>query len=314
MQSCILAVVRTRTTPLAVLCALGAVSIVHAQTSPTPAITTAAAPTATPPATTVEPAPTPPACVTLQGGTFTMGARDGDGEPEERPQHNAFVAPFCIERTEVTVAAYRACVDAGRCLPPGQHRPMRGDDHALCNWGRPGFDDHPVNCVNAAQAMAYCAWRGGNLPSEEQWEFAARGHSSRRFPWGNAPPTPGHANLCGTECGTQARQLGLVWTEGMRTWRDPWPGTAPVTALPAAGNTPEGLAGMAGNVWEWTRTPWTLYSDGHGYQGPDPNRRVIRGGGWSRGALTAARVTVREWRGVSYDGIVVGFRCVYDPR
>ncbi len=264
--------------------------------------------------------PSPPAarCVPIAGGTFTMGSPAGDGNGDERPEHAVTVAPFCIDRTEVTVAEYRACVDAGRCQTPGQYRRARGDDHTLCNWGRPGHDDHPLNCVDATMAEAFCAWRGGHLPTEDQWEFAARGSAGRRFPWGNALPTPRSGNLCGAECSSYTRLLGLAWGAGIPGWRDAWTATAPASSLPAAGSTPEGVVGMAGNVWEWTSTPWGPYTARNGdatvYASADPNRRVIRGGGWSSGGVTAARAAGREWRGVTYIGIVVGFRCVDDAR
>ncbi len=226
-------------------------------------------------------------CVELAGGTFLMGAPTGEGSDQERPQHRVTVSPFCIDRTEVTVGAYRACRAAGACEEPIAYSMPSDQWRRDCNRGREGIEGHPINCVTLAQAERFCTWRypqGGDLPTEDQWEFAARGTANRRYPWGNIPdPSPSNCNL---------------------TYPDRWPTTAPVGELPVSGDTPEGLIGMAGNVWELTRTRYVSYREDAG----SATRRhpyVARGGGWGG---TEARSTVRStalvWSGST------GFRCV----
>ena len=106
------------------------------------------------------------------------------GEPNQnytpsQPDHDFHVSAFCVDETEVTVAAYATC-PSGTCSRPGTV--------ANCNWGVSGRDQHPVTCVDWSQSRAYCQWRGGDLPTEAQWEFAARGTEARTFPWGESAP------------------------------------------------------------------------------------------------------------------------------
>lgn len=276
-------------------------------------------------AAVVPPPPPPPppprvteGCVQLAGGTFTMGSPVGEGEDDERPQHTVTVAGFCIDRTEVTVGAYRACVAAGRCAAPTAYDARPGRWQVFCHWGRSGVEGHPINCVTQPQAEAYCAWRGGHLPTEDQWEFAARGAAGRRYPWGDAPePSPQNSNLCGSECVTYAEALGRSST-GIAGWTDPWGGTAAVAELPRAGDTPDGLIGMAGNVWEWTRTPYGRYAARAGDATEDGGNagssRVVRGGAWVSLSPASARAAFR----IRYDTVseyeYVGFRCVTEGR
>ena len=115
----------------------------------------------------------------LPGGTFHFGCEPGDTEcyDHEKPGRTVTVAPMKMARTEVTVSAYRKCVDSGACTVPNS-------DRAPCNWGKSGRENHPVNCVDHAQATSFCRWIGGRLPTAEEWEFAAKGGQSRVYPWG----------------------------------------------------------------------------------------------------------------------------------
>ena len=117
--------------------------------------------------------------VPVKGGTFAMGSLDGD--EDERPVHDEHVAAFTIGRTEVTVAEYRKCIDSGACSAT----PVKAD----CNVSIEGRAAHPINCVTWDQASAFCAWAGGRLPSEREWEYAARGTDNRAYPWGLAKPS-----------------------------------------------------------------------------------------------------------------------------
>jgi len=153
----------------------------------------------------------------VPGGTFTMGAEAG-GEGDERPAHPVTLAGFWLERTEVTQAAYQACVDAQACPAP--------DAGILATFG--GLfkgPRKPVVGVSWFAARSYCTWRGRRLPREAEFERAVRGADGRRFPWGNDPPT------------RERTVFEANATEDV--------GTHPI------GRGPYGHDDLAGNVWEW---------------------------------------------------------------
>jgi len=169
----------------------------------------------------------------------------------------------------VTAAAYHACVLAGRCTPP-----RAGED---CTYGRQPH--HPINCVSFDQAKAYCSFVEKRLPSETEWELAARGPGLRRFPWGSEAPDD--RRLC---------------------WKQQ--GTCEVGSHPN-GNTPEGLEDLAGNVWEWTTSRYCPYDQ----PTCDDKRRTLRGGSWGSGEPTMVTSTVRHESDEENRGATVGFRC-----
>jgi len=181
--------------------------------------------------------------VLVPAGEFTMGCQDGvdnECEEDEKPQRQVNVPAFQIDKTEVTVEAYRQCVDAKRCTTPDTKR-------GSCNWGVSGREKHPINCVDWNQAEAFCAWAGKRLPTSAEWEKAARGTDGRVYPSGDAWDI------------TKANVY-----ESYDGYKD----TAPVGSFPA-GASPYGALDMAGNVWEWT-ADW--YRNGE--------TRLIRGGSW----------------------------------
>ena len=244
----------------------------------------ALAPTAS---ATVRPAPTPiavadGAMVKVPGGTFQMGSTDGDDD--EKPITAVTVAPFELDLTEVTVAAYARCVTAGKCSAP--------DTGMYCNWKKPGNEAHPINCVDWKQANDVCAFAGKRLPSEEEWELAARGTDGRRFPWKDGDPAD---QLCwngdGNDRGRGNRQ-----------------GTCPVASYPG-GASPFGALDMAGNVWEWTSSPYCPYTR----RDCGADKRVIRGGGWNNlvPAYVRAQDRTKEAPGSRPDNL--GVRCAKNP-
>ncbi len=158
-------------------------------------------------------------------------------------EYHREVATFAIDRHEVTTDQYARCVAAQACTPA-----KRGDH---CNARRVDRADHPINCVDRAQAEAYCGWAGGRLPTEAEWQRAAFGDGPERFfAWGKAKPDPSRANLCGSECTDQSPIMRLrVW--GPYEGTDPWPTTAPVGAV-KAGASAFGIEELGGNVREWT--------------------------------------------------------------
>jgi formylglycine-generating enzyme required for sulfatase activity len=235
--------------------------------------------------------------VAVAGASFTMG--DDGGRPAERPAHAVRVPAFSLARSETTTRDYRACVAAGACTEP---RFERGNDlvpPAYCTWLATDREDHPINCIDWAQARAFCTWAGGRLPTEAEWELAARGGSRPvAYPWGDAAPSceravmgvPPHFVGCGEE----------------RTF--------PVCSRPA-GNTLQGLCDMAGSLLEWVDDAGHdgyagAPADGTAWvDGDAPATRVARGGSlatWDPAFLTT---TVRFAFDPSVPRYVLGVRC-----
>jgi formylglycine-generating enzyme required for sulfatase activity len=248
----------------------------------------------------------PAGTVPVPGGTFIMGS--ADGKEQEKPPHQVKLSTFCIDKTEVTVADYRQCTKEKRgalqCTVP--------KTGGSCNWDKTDRDTHPINCVDWAQADAYCTWAGGSLPSEAQWEYAARGSKGVEYPWGEAPPGPSLLNACDSECAAAHAGFGTMY-EG----DDKWPETAPVGTYPA-GASPFGALDMAGNVWEWVADEYAPSYPAEGKSIPeDPkgpvtapeSRRVIRGGGWNVTVASWVRAASRSGFDVSARNTTVGFRC-----
>lgn len=247
----------------------------HATTPPVaaPSIAPAASPAPPPKPSTSALALDPHvAMLEIDGGGFKMGATDG--AYDEKPVHEVTTAGVLFDSTLVTAAQYQACVKAGLCTPAGNNDP-------LCNGAAPDRANHPINCVNFAQAKAYCAAVGKRLPNEEEWEMAAKGPAARKYPWGEAVPKS--SLLC---------------------WGRKNEGTCPVGAF-ASGATPQGLLDMAGNVWQWTSTPYCSYTN----QGCNEERRVTRGGSFATVDPLNVRTTTRMGQEQASAGASLGFRC-----
>ena len=233
--------------------------------------------------------------------TSPMGApaTDDDALPEDLPQHPVTVASFCMAMRETTVAEYSACYRAGNCTAA---RPTSSPE---CNMGVSGKEDHPINCVNFDQAATYCEAMGGRLPSEEEWERAARGATTRKYPWGSTAPTTADMNACDEECMKLALKIDMMFETS-----DGFAMTAPVGSFPK-GNTPEGLADMAGNVAEWTSGRDCPY----GEKTCTAEKRIVRGGGWNTG-FRESFTTWGRFAGARDPGEIssgVGFRCAMTP-
>lgn len=243
--------------------------------------------------------------VPISGGSFVMGNSAADANENEKPAHTVRVASFRIDRTEVTVQAYRACVTAGKCTPPDAYVSGKGNYRVFCNWDHPeSRDNHPVNCVDHRQAGAFCRWAGKRLPTEEEWEFAARGGGeARTYPWGDAFPTERHLNACGTECPANLVAKHFPGGHALYPASDGWPETSPVGSFPA-GATKQGVLDMAGNVWEWTASMYATYDGSHKEAKP-----VLRGGSWGGGDARTERTTNRFRLGESSRAQFLGFRC-----
>ncbi|MCA9519441.1 MAG: SUMF1/EgtB/PvdO family nonheme iron enzyme [Myxococcales bacterium] len=226
----------------------------------------------------------------VPSGAFLMGSPEGIGRADEHPQRSVTLAPFRIDRTEVRIGDYKACVKAGFCTDPE----MIGAGTFEKRYSDPGFADRPIQFVTWGQALTYCVWRGKRLPTEAEWEKAARGTDGRRFPWGDVDdPTLYYAGLD-----------SLV----------------PVESYPD-GKSPYGALNMLGNAPEWV-LDWydpTYYLNGSltDPEGPttvsDDQRdnRVIRGfWGLSESPYLARRMSYFELQIFSSTAPYgIGFRC-----
>lgn len=258
--------------------------------------------------------PCDPGMILIDGATFTMGR--ADGETDEGPAHEVTLSAYCIDRFEVTVDAYAA----HRTLPTAADRapglsPLQQEVwDASCNGRYADRSDSPVNCVDAQDGEFYCRARGARLPTEAEWEYAARGRSDDLYPWGNEPPGPWHANLCGTECFT-SDALPIVVNAAYPS-ADAWPQTAPIGAV-EDDESPFGVRDLGGNVMEWVSDLYNAYPPG---PVTNPRQTAGQGVGWvMRGAswLNSAphRLTVyARWSSVSMRRPDFGFRCAMTAR
>ena len=263
-------------------------------------------------------APPPTGRVRVMGGRFRMGSsptdmvralvlchreigesRCGDQDMSlllrsEASAHDVTLAPYAIDRTEVTVQAYARCVEAGPCAPAEYPR------------GDPRFDrpNLPVTYVRWDDAATYCGWANGRLPTEAEWEFAARGATRRDFPWGSIynPHLCNHGSLAQDESDATDGFVGL----------------SPVGSFPD-GKTPLGILDLAGNAAEWVADLYDVDQNGVSYSAQPQNNpkgppsgiaHVIRGGSFAEGGVfmrSAARQPMMLLRSSQ-----VGFRCAYD--
>jgi formylglycine-generating enzyme required for sulfatase activity len=223
---------------------------------------------------------------------------DSECEQDEKPGRVIFVPAFRIDRTEVSVDAFARCVSAGKCSSKGLEMPFSsGKEQAqyaeFCNWAKPGRGGHPVNCVDWTQAVAYCRFAGKRLPTDPEWEKAARGPDKRKYAWGN---DGFQVKLVANIADEAARRRSKEWTWAAPGYDDGFPGTAPVGSFPL-GASPFGALDMIGNVWEWTQ-------EGN----KDGDSHSLRGGSWNV-ATKVARVSFNNWDAVNSRLISAGFRC-----
>ncbi len=209
---------------------------------------------------------------------------------------------YCLDKTEVAVDAYAACVNAGHCSGPDAYDARPGQSKVFCNWKNAGRGTHPINCVDWNQARSYCAFAGKRLPTEEEWEWAARngdGDRGATYPWGEAEPDARLLNAYGAEGPPNAKSKGfstLDWKPVMYSGSDGFPETAPVGSFPAGDNR-WGVRDLAGNVWEWTAT------------NRDAQTRAVRGGGWTDHDALRVRAAFGNGAEPSLRAYDLGFRC-----
>jgi formylglycine-generating enzyme required for sulfatase activity len=232
---------------------------------------------------------------------------------DEMPPHTVELGAYYLYRTEVTVSQYRKfCQDTGRAMPP---EPVV-DGAGPWKWQ----DSHPIVNVTWNDAKAYATWAGADLPTEAEWERAARGGDQRTFPWGEVwPPPQGAGNFADASSNKSARTFGSVMGQSLafiEAYTDGVLFTAPAGA--SATNNPTGIADLAGNVREWC-ADW--YDAGYYKNAPKRNPagpttgvwRVVRGGSWYDGTAWCLRVANRgdyRYFPIGDRSCVVGFRCV----
>jgi formylglycine-generating enzyme required for sulfatase activity len=211
-------------------------------------------------------------------------------------RHTVTLDAYWIYKTEVSNGMYQKCVQSGYCAPPTKNK----SDKISNYYGNPAYENYPVVYVTWNAAEQYCQWAGGHLPTEAQWEYAARGPNGNLYPWGDQLPSPALANL--------ADYIG---------------DTQPVNSY-SSGVSYFGLYNMSGNVWEWvfdwyradyyqTNTNWVNPSgpnsgdirDGDSLKAGRGGAYWITAGGSSAG--------LRDWYQVSLTGSAVGFRCAMNP-
>jgi formylglycine-generating enzyme required for sulfatase activity len=278
--------------------------------------------------------PPAPACAEgmalIPGGRFSMGS-DEPGFDLWKPVRRVTIDTFCLDLHEVTAGEYKACADAGHCARPDpipnyppaagdsaeQHEKNRAIQAELCNFGKEDRAKHPINCVSWDLADGYCRSRKGRLPTEAEWEYAARGSDSRKYPWGNDPGAALHMNVCGLECNAWERSRGLKPSPRMFDTDDGHPGTAPVGSFPA-GKAAFGVEDLVGNVWEWTFDWFETYKPGDAMNPKGAvagNRKAIRGGGYNGSFRLWVDPAFRYHQLATASAPAIGFRCAADlPR
>jgi len=221
---------------------------------------------------------------------------------DEEPAHTVNLDSFYMDKYEVSNDTYRECVSSGACLPPTDTSSSTRSSY----YGDSQYDDYPVIYVDWNMANAYCEWRGARLPTEAEWEKAARGMDGRMYPWGNSFDGM-KANFCDKNC-------SYDWAN--KNYDDGYADTASVDAF-SSGASVYGIFNLAGNVWEWVAgwydANYYANSPSSNPQGPGSGQyRVLRGGSWNNdgGDIRSAN------RGGFDPSLIfnrVGFRCAISP-
>ena len=251
----------------------------------------------------------------VPAGEFTMGSDADDGLAEcqkirrdcqrrwftnEEPSHSVHVDDFWIDQTEVTNLMYALCVEAGVCQEPTS----TGSDTHSSYYGNAEFDNYPVIYVDWSMAKTYCEWAGRRLPTEAEWEKAARGENASVYPWGDTFDGS-LVNFCDTNC---------PFDDGNKSFNDGFADVAPVGSYPS-GKSVYGALDMAGNVWERVSSLYKPYP----YDATDgrenldsSDTRVLRGGAWDiyDGSVRSA---IRGRFDPAVTDASVGFRCSRSP-
>ena len=226
----------------------------------------------------------------IPSGEFEMGSNDGD--TDEKPLHKVYLDAYWIDKTEVTNAQYQLCLDTGACTSPKTNESYSRENY----FDSEAYADYPVIHMEWYQARDYCRWAGGRLPSEAEWEKAAKGEDGHIYPWGNSNPG-----------------------DSLLNYNNNKGDTTPVGSYPA-GASPYGVLDMAGNVLEWVEDWYRedYYSSKNDWinpQGPsyvEWEYRLLRGGSWSLNYAFARSSDRVMFNPSLFDNI--GFRCARDVK
>lgn len=216
----------------------------------------------------------------VPSGNFLMGSEISDRN--QRPQHKVFLDAFWIDQTEVTNAQYHACVKEGAC----------GSPHELDYFTDSKYNNQPVIYISCDEAQTFCNWAEKRLPTEAEWEKAARGDDGRTYPWGNQKPNSSLVNYFDNRKGSS--DVGSY----------------------LSGASPYGVLDMAGNVWEWTADWYSpeyyKISPVKNPTGPEAgDKRIVRGGSWFSLTEIVVRTYFRKASLPENQNYTTGFRCAW---
>lgn len=230
-----------------------------------------------------------------------------EGELDEGPAHEVYLDAYWIDLTEITNGMYALCVESGSCIPP-----MESGSHTReAYYGNQNFADYPVIFMAWNMADAYCQWAGARLPTEAEWEKAARGENAQTYPWGEDWDVVTRKRL------NFADISNVEMASDLSRANDGYRDTAPVGSFPA-GQSPYGVYDLAGNVWEWV-ADWydpLYYLDSPqdnpaGPAGPtgEITMKSMRGGGWVAANEAVFHTYNRHGEEPSKFSSSIGFRC-----
>ena len=269
----------------------------------------------------------PAGMIFIEGGNMFMGSKDGGDN--SRPAHKVALGDFCLDELEVTASSYDACVASGNCARASTNVALEGlsaEQNAflssLCTSEKAELASHPINCVDWTMADNFCKTTGGRLPkggarlpTEAEWEYAARGSRQRIYPWGDEEPDEKRLNACGAECVAWERDHGLG-SETMFAGDDGFPFTAPADSFPD-GASSAGVKNLAGNVLEWVFDrfgPYTADEQSDPTGPAEGDERVVRGGAFNGADPEWTKPSFRWSTAPDSFNHAIGFRCAFAAR